>query len=79
METHEGHKIIRDPAEKLYGKILTQEPQVGVCAKRFCDRLNLERDAKTPLNLSHACLSLAMGMLKRSHLPPGALVRKADL
>ena len=62
IATHEGHKTIRDPVEKLYGKISTHEPQVQDCAKKFCSKLNHERDVDKPLNLSHACLSLALGM-----------------
>lgn len=53
--------MIRDPVEKLYSKIKANEPLVASCVKNFCDRLNKERDGKEPLNLSHACLSLAIG------------------
>lgn len=53
--------MIRDPVEKLYSKIKANEPLVATCVKNFCDRLNKERDGKEPLNLSHACLSLAIG------------------
>lgn len=53
--------MIRDPVEKLYSKIKANEPLVATCVKNFCDRLNNERDGKEPLNLSHACLSLAIG------------------
>lgn len=62
MTTHEGHKIIRDPVERLYSRVSSHEPQVMDCAKNFCDRLNKERGAEMPINLSHACLSLAIGM-----------------
>ena len=59
--THEGHKIIRDPVEKLYTKISSHEPQVRGCVQQFCWRLDQARDSGKPLNLSHACLSLAIG------------------
>ena len=62
ITTHEGHKIIRDPVEKLYAKVSSHEPQVLDFAKHFCQRLNQARDANKPLNLSHASLSLAIGM-----------------
>lgn len=63
ITTHGGHKIIRDPVEKLYTKVSSHEPQVLDCAKHFCRRLNQARDSSKPLNLSHACLSLAIGMV----------------
>lgn len=65
IATHEGHKTIRDPVEKLFSKIASHEPHILKCAKRFYDRLNEQRDINEPLNLSHACLSLAIGMLDR--------------
>ena len=65
IATHEGHKTIRDPVEKLYSKISSHEPQILSCAQRFCNRLSQESDANRPLNLSHACLSLAIGMANR--------------
>lgn len=67
INSHEGHKMIRDPVEKLYAKIKTHEPLVLSCTRNFCDRLNQERDAKKPINLSHACLSLAIGMSSSDH------------
>ncbi|KAJ6151115.1 Cytochrome P450 [Penicillium chermesinum] len=60
IHTHEGHKVIRDPVEKLYGKIATHEPLVLGCTKNFRARLDQERDTGKLINLSHACLSLAI-------------------
>ena len=59
--THEGHKLIRDVVESLYAKVGEQEPQVFRCVQKFCKRLSAERDNNRPVNLSHACLSLAIG------------------
>ena len=61
ISTHEMHKIVRDPVEKLYSKISTHEPQVMGVVKIFCDRLNKEKDVGKPVNISYACLSLALG------------------
>ena len=61
ISIHERHKIIRDPLEKLYSKIANHEPQVMGVVKIFCDRLNKEKDLGKPVNISHACLSLAFG------------------
>ena len=66
IATHEGHKTIRDPVEKLYSKISTHEPQVQDCSKKFCRKLNQQRDMNSPVNLSHACLSLALGRVNPS-------------
>ncbi|KAL4907083.1 hypothetical protein BDW74DRAFT_176683 [Aspergillus multicolor] len=63
--THEGHKLLRDPVEKLYSKILTHEPTVFECVRTFCGRLNKKRDTGKVLNLSHACLSLAIDVATR--------------
>ncbi|KAI0103311.1 cytochrome P450 [Nemania sp. FL0031] len=60
IATHEGHKIIRDPVENLYSKISSHEPDIMKCAQNFCERLNQYRDMNKHLNLSHACLSLAI-------------------
>ena len=62
LSTHEGHKIIRDPVEKLYSRISTHEPQVMGVVKIFCDRLNKEKDVGKPCNISYACRSLSLGM-----------------
>lgn len=62
IHTHEGHKLIRDPVEKLYSKIATHEPLVLGCTKNFRKRLDQERETGKLINLSHACLSLAIGM-----------------
>lgn len=62
VATHEGHKTIRDPVEKLYSRISLHETLVKQSAQNFCFRLDQARDANEPINLSHACLSLAIGM-----------------
>ncbi|RDW58578.1 cytochrome P450 [Aspergillus mulundensis] len=58
--THEGHKAMRDPAVKLYSKVATHEPTVLGCVRAFCDRLKAERNTGRVLNITHACLSLAI-------------------
>ncbi|OAA38537.1 Cytochrome P450 [Metarhizium rileyi] len=60
VATHEGHKTIRDPVEKLYSRISLHETLVKQSAQNFCFRLDQARDANEPINLSHACLSLAI-------------------
>ena len=62
ISTHERHKIVRDPVEKLYSKISTHEPQVMGVVNIFYDRLNREKDVGKPFNISYACLSLALGV-----------------
>ena len=66
LSTHDGHKIIRDPVEKLYSKISTHEPQVMGVVKIFCDRLSREKDMGKPFNISYACRSLSLGMRIRA-------------
>ena len=61
ISTHERHKRVRDPVEKLYSKISTHKPQVMSVVNIFYDRLNKEKDVGKPFNISYACLSLALG------------------
>ncbi|KAE8380237.1 cytochrome P450 [Aspergillus bertholletiae] len=63
MAPHEAHKYLRDSAEKLYSKVAAHEALVMDCVKSFCGRLDHERDANEPLNISHACLSLSIDVI----------------
>lgn len=67
ISSHEGHKAIRGPFEALFSKISVHEPQTMACVRSLCDRLDEAKDTDEPINLSHACLSLAIGSVTPSH------------
>ncbi|KAL4931410.1 uncharacterized protein BDV17DRAFT_288950 [Aspergillus undulatus] len=51
-----------DPVKKLYSKIATHEPLVFSYARNFGSRLTRDRNTGKLLNLSHACVPLAINV-----------------
>ena len=61
IAAHEAHRVMGDPVEKLFGKVAMHERQTLACVTKLCERLEQAKDTNEHINLSHACLSLAIG------------------